>query len=220
MSLIRENIKQIKSGLGSGMTVVAVTKNRSAEEINEAISAGITDIAENRVQELLEKYADINKEGIKIHFIGHLQTNKVKYIIDKVDMIQSLDSVKLAAQIDRECAAADKSMDVLVQVNIGNDPNKYGIAADSVDRFLKEISLFRRVNVRGLMSILPAGLENGEIKGLFRDMRKLFVDTKDKKYDNVDMSFLSMGMSADYRIAADEGSNMVRIGTAMFGARK
>lgn len=220
---------------GDKVTLLAATKTVDADTINFAISNGITCIGENRVQELLEKYDDINKDGVDIHFIGRLQTNKVKYIADKVSMIHSVDSVKLAKEIDRQCAKISKVMDVLVEINIGGEESKGGIMPDELESFLTEISVFKNIRVVGLMCI-PPKCENGifdeEIDKncdrtkksyknnvFFKKIMKLFLDISEKKLDNIYMQVLSMGMSDDFEQAVSEGSTIVRIGRGLFGSR-
>ena len=215
--------------------LLAATKTVDADTINFAIKNGITAIGENRVQELLEKYDAIDKENVEIHFIGRLQTNKVKYIADKVCMIHSVDSLKLAKEIDRQCAKISKVMDVLVEVNIGNEESKGGISPDNIYDFLAEISCFKHIKVVGLMCIPPVclnvnfGSENDEKNAstkksyknhaFFEKIMKLFLDISQKKLDNIYMQVLSMGMSDDYEQAVEDGSTLVRVGRGLFGAR-
>ncbi len=198
---------------------MAVTKTVDPQRVNEAIAAGVTLLGENKAQELCAKYDQYQKDGVEIHFIGHLQTNKVKQIIDKVCMIQSLDSIALAQEIQKQCEKHDRTMDCLVEVNIGNEANKSGVLPEELEDFLVKVSGFSRIHVRGLMSIPPVCEINEEIEQYFCKMQKLFVDIKAKKLDNIHMDFLSMGMSGDYPLAVKYGSTMVRIGTAMFGHR-
>ena len=207
------------------VTLLAATKTVDADTINFAIRNGIKCIGENRVQELLEKYDAIEKDGVDIHFIGRLQTNKVKYIADKVCMIHSVDSVKLAKEIDRQCAKISVVMDVLVEVNIGGEESKGGISPENLEDFLREISVFRNIRVRGLMCI-PPKCENDENTKksyknnvFFEKIMKLFLDISQKKLDNIYMQVLSMGMSDDYETAVEEGSTIVRIGRGLFGSR-
>ncbi|MBO4950068.1 MAG: YggS family pyridoxal phosphate-dependent enzyme [Clostridia bacterium] len=220
---------------GKDVTLLAATKTVDAETINFAIDNGINCIGENRVQELLEKYDAINKENVDIHFIGRLQTNKVKYIADKVSMIHSVDSVKLAAEINKQCAKIGKIMNVLVEVNIGEEESKGGISPDELENFLVEISVFKNIKIVGLMCIPPKceigdfdneNCENGENtkksyknQAFFKKIMKLFLDISGKKLDNIYMQVLSMGMSDDYEQAVIEGSTIVRIGRGLFGSR-
>lgn len=220
---------------GSDVTLLAATKTVDADTINFAIENGITCIGENRVQELLEKYDDINKENVDIHFIGRLQTNKVKYIADKVSMIHSVDSVKLATEINKQCAKIGKVMNVLVEINIGEEESKGGIAPDELEGFLREISVLENIKVVGLMCIPPV-CEQADFSTVndekndctkksyknqpfFEKIMKLFLDISAKKIDNIYMQVLSMGMSDDFEQAVAEGSTIVRIGRGLFGKR-
>ncbi len=221
---IKDNIRKVKENIASAckecgrdeseVLLLAVTKTRTADEINEAIDAGITDIAENRVQELCAKYDDV-KKGVRWHLIGHLQTNKVKYIADKVCMIHSVDSVKLAEEIDARCARLSKVMDILIEVNSGEE-NKNGVSYDDAEALVREVSSLKNVRIRGLMTMAPLGAPEDELMRVFSSLRKLSVDIGDKKYDNVDMSILSMGMSGDYVEAVKCGATTVRIGRTLF----
>ena len=203
----------------SEVQVMAVTKTVDPVLVNAAISAGITLLGENKAQELCAKYDSYHKDGVQIHFIGHLQTNKVRQIVDKVSMVESVDSVKLAREIDRHCAAIGKVMDVLLEVNIGREENKTGVFPELLPALLEEAGKLEHIRVRGLMTIPPVCETEEEVLQYFSQMRQLFIDIKQKKYDNISMEILSMGMSADYLAAVRCGSNIVRIGTAMFGQR-
>lgn len=226
---ILENIKNVQEKIGEAalksgrkpeeITLVGVTKTHSADVINEGIAAGLKDIGENRVQELMSKYDDIDK-NVNIHLIGHLQSNKVKYIADKVSMIHSVDSYKLAKEISQKAISLGKVIDILIQLNISGEESKSGIPPHELDSLLEEISLLKGVFVRGLMTIPP--IETGDMKKtreIFRKCNKIYVDKKAKIYDNIKMDILSMGMSNDFEIAIDEGSNLVRVGRAIFGER-
>ena len=203
----------------SEVQVMAVTKTVDPVLVNAAIGAGITLLGENKAQELCAKYDSYHKDGVQIHFIGHLQTNKVRQIVDKVSMVESVDSIKLAREIDRHCAAIGKVMDVLLEVNIGREENKTGIFPELLPALLEEAGKLEHIRVRGLMTIPPVCETEEEGLQYFSQMRQLFIDIKQKKYDNISMEILSMGMSADYLAAVRCGSNIVRIGTAMFGQR-
>lgn len=222
-TLISSNISQIKDTIRSinpDAVLVAVTKNFGVAEINEAIKSGISHIGENRVQELLEKYDGIeNRDAIKISIIGHLQTNKVKYIADKVDMIQSVDSYRLAETINKHCEKLGRVMDVLVQLNMGNEENKFGISPKDTAEFLYSISSLKHIKVRGLMGVLPKTDQKELTKNYFLQLYNIFLDIKHQNIDNIDMDILSMGMSGDYELALECGSNMVRVGSAIFGIR-
>lgn len=221
IDIIKNNIETAKgrSGRKDNVILLAASKMNSADRINAAISYGVTYIGENRVQELLEKYDDIDREHVTIHFIGHLQTNKVKYIIDKVDMIQSLDSISLAREIDKQAKKHGLIMKVLVEINICGEESKGGVAPDELENFLREVSAFENIRVVGLMSIPPVMTDENTQKQIFRKIMKIYVDISHKNIDNISMDILSMGMSDDYELAIEEGSNMVRVGSALFGKR-
>ncbi len=225
---IKENIAEIQAKIASAsnntdrqdkVTLMAVTKMHTSAEILEALDCGIEVIGENKAQELLQKYPDIAGK-CKIHFIGHLQTNKVKSIIDKVDCIQSVDSYKLAAEINKCSASIGKVTNILIEVNIGEEESKFGVKEEDVSSFVDSIKDFKNINIRGLMCVLPIYASEGDEKNaLFDRMWKLFIDIKQKKYDNINIDTLSMGMSGDYECAIAHGSNLVRVGTSIFGAR-
>ncbi|MBQ7874824.1 MAG: YggS family pyridoxal phosphate-dependent enzyme [Oscillospiraceae bacterium] len=203
----------------SDIRLMAVTKTVHPDKINEAIEAGCDLLGENRVQELLEKYESYDKRA-EIHFIGRLQTNKVKYIIDKVSMIESVDSLKLAEEIEKRCAKIGKTMDILLEVNIAEEESKGGFYADEIVGVSEKIKDFSHLRLRGLMTIGRFGAEIEETRQYFEKMRHLLVDIKSKNIDNIYINILSMGMSADYELAVSEGATIVRIGRGLFGARK
>lgn len=216
---VEERIAQAaaKSGRNpSEITLVAVTKTHTPDMMNEAIAAGATDIGENKPQEVRDKFADVLP--VKWHLIGHLQTNKVKYVIDKCCMIHSVDSIKLMDEIERQAVLKDVYMDVLIQVNIASEESKSGIDAVELTSLLEYAAGLERVKVRGLMTIIPKGDEE-ENKRYFKNMKALFDETAAKTFKNVTMEYLSMGMSGDFETAIECGSNMVRVGSAIFGAR-
>ncbi|MEE0944978.1 MAG: YggS family pyridoxal phosphate-dependent enzyme [Clostridia bacterium] len=218
LSQIREKIRLAKNGEDRDVTLIAVTKTHSPEKINEAIDAGVTDIGENKVQEILDKYDKV--KPVRWHLIGHLQTNKVKYIIDKVCLIHSVDSIKLMDEIERQAAKHGITMEILIQVNITGEETKFGVAPEELEALLKYAGSLKHVKVVGLMTIL-AKLDNDVAKRLhFNNIFNRFVDISSNKYDNVDMKYLSMGMSGDFEIAVECGSNMVRVGSAIFGNRE
>lgn len=207
--MLRDNINQIKNDLAEykDVQIMAVTKTVPYEIVNQAIDEGICLLGENRVQELLEKYPYYKKDGIKIHFIGHLQTNKVKYIIDKVDMIESVDSVDLAVKIDRYATLHSKVMPILLQVNISNESSKYGFSIDEIDDVIARISELNNIVIQGFMCI---GSPTNNVNE-FKKMQTLFVKNK--------YEFLSMGMSNDYMVAVKYNANIVRLGSVLFGKR-
>ncbi len=219
---IEERIAEaaIKSGRSrEDITFLSATKTVSPELINYAISLGLKYIGENRVQELLSKYDSYNLNDATLHFIGHLQTNKVKQIVDKVSMIQSVDSIKLAKEISKQSVAKGINTDILVEVNIGNEENKSGVLPEQTEDLLWEISKMDNIFVKGLMTIPPICENEQKIRKYFHKMHNIFIDISGKKIDNISMEVLSMGMSSDYYEAISEGATMVRIGSSLFGER-
>ena len=224
MSSIRENIEQIRANIaeaaGSGaVLLVAATKMNDADAVREAIRAGVDACGENRVQEFLEKDTLGAYEGAPKHFIGHLQRNKVNKIVGKVDLIQSIDSEELVTLVEKRAAALGIVQDILVEISIAGEEQKSGIEPAALPQFLEFISHCAHIRVRGLMCVPPVEEKTGENSVYFAQMRQLFIDNRAKKYDNVSMDFLSMGMTNDYVDAIKNGANMVRIGSAIFGAR-
>ena len=201
------------------ITFLSATKTVEPEYINYAISLGLSYIGENKVQELLSKYDEYNLENCSLQFIGHLQSNKVKQIVGKVDLIQSIDSIKLAKEVSKCSLKNNITSDILVEVNIGKEENKSGVMPEMLEELVEEISTLPAVNVKGLMTIPPICEKNDEIRRYFEKMNRLFLDISSKKLDNISMDILSMGMSSDYYEAILEGANMVRIGSALFGKR-
>lgn len=210
-----ENARAKYAKSGENVQIMAVTKTVEPEKINFAISQGIKLLGENRVQEFISKKDSYDKSA-QVHFIGHLQTNKVKYIIQDVSMIQSVDSVKLAEQIDRSAFSHKKIMDVLVEVNVGEEATKSGVSYDKCSELIHEISQLENIRVKGLMAIPPVGCD----EGVFEKMHELYLKIGEMNIKGVSMQTLSMGMSGDYELAIKHGSNLVRIGTKLFGARK
>lgn len=206
------------SGKWGGVEICAVTKTMDAQTANLAYEAGILTIGENRVQEVVEKLPDLHPD-YRIHLIGQLQTNKVKYIIKSVSMIQSLDRDSLALEIDRQAKKAGVVMPVLVQVNIAKEPQKGGISEEELLPFLERISNLQGLSVKGLMAIMPQADNPEDVRPYFRRMREWFDRLKEKPVPGVSMEVLSMGMSHDCFVAAEEGATMVRLGTALFGKR-
>lgn len=219
---IREEINNacIKAGRSpSEVELVAVTKTVSQNRIKEAVECGITHVGENRVQEYLEKYDFFKENKLKTSIIGHLQTNKVKYISDKADIIQSVDSVKLAEEISKQWGKIGKCADILLEINAGAEESKFGVSFDEVFELAHRISELRNIRVMGIMSIPPIFTDEATQRRYFSKLYKIFVDIGSKKIDNIYMNTLSMGMSKDYPYAVMEGSTMVRIGTGIFGLR-
>lgn len=220
--LIEERITEaaIKSGRARDeITFLAATKTVDAERINYAISLGLKYIGENKVQELLSKYDDYDLENASLQFIGHLQSNKVRQIVGKVDLIQSVDSVKLAKEISKQSLKNNVNSDVLVEVNIGEEESKSGIKSEQLYELLDEIKNFDNISVKGLMCIPPICDSPQKILKFFDKMNNIFIDISGKNIDNISMDILSMGMSADYYEAILSGANMVRVGSSLFGAR-
>ena len=213
IAIVRETIA--KAADGRAVTLVGVAKTKPAELVRRAIAGGLSVIGENYVQEFREKSDAGAYEGASVHIIGHLQKNKVKYVVGKVGLIQSVDSSALLEEIARRAAALETVQDVLLEVNIGGESSKSGIAPERLPELFGAAAALSGVRVRGLMCIPPA--ENSSV--YFPRMYHLYIDNKSKKYDNVSMDFLSMGMSEDYEDAVKEGANMVRVGSFIFGPR-
>jgi len=195
--------------------LVAVTKTATIEQIEEAINAGVKIIGENKVQEAKEKYQILTADT-EWHLVGHLQTNKVKYAIEIFDCIQTVDSIKLAKEINKRSLQFGKITNVLVEVNVSGEETKYGIKPEEVEPFLKGISDFSRIRVRGLMTIAPIAEDKEEVRPYFRKLRELSEEIKSKNIKKVKMDYLSMGMTDDFEVAIEEGANMVRIGRGIF----
>ena len=220
--LINERIAEAAQKIGKAredITFLAATKTVDAATINHAISLGLDHIGENRVQELLAKYEEYDLENCSLQFIGHLQSNKVRQIVGKVDLIQSVDSFKLAKEISAQSLKRNVHTDLLVEVNIGREENKSGVFEENLEELLCQIAELDGISVQGLMTIPPICDNKQKISHYFNKMHRLFIDISQKKLDNINMDILSMGMSDDYYEAILEGATMVRIGSALFGAR-
>ena len=226
---IAENVARIRAEMAAAareagkdpaeITLVAASKMNDADRVREAIAAGVDVCGENRVQEMLEKQAQGAYEGAPLHFIGHLQKNKVKQVVGLASLIHGVDSLALLEVIDRCAEKRGLTQDLLLEVNIGAEESKSGFAPEEIPAALSAAAAFSHIRVRGLRCIPPAGRSEEENRLNFTKMNKLFVDNSGKKYDNVRMDFLSMGMSADFACAIACGSNMVRVGSAIFGPR-
>ena len=218
---VRQQIRQSAEGCGRSqddVLLVAVSKTRTPEEINIAIEAGVTDIGENKVQEIMDKYDDI--KPVRWHMIGHLQTNKVKYIIDKVSMIHSVDSYKLAAEINKRSAACGITMDILLQVNSAQEESKFGISTEETEGLIMQIlDSCENIRIRGLMCIAPYADDPEDIKKYFDSVKEQYDQFSTIDHPNLDFRYLSMGMSHDFPVAIEAGSNLVRGGSAIFGER-
>ncbi len=221
LNKINEEIKLCAEKCGrdaEDVLLCAVSKTRTPEEINIAIDAGVTDIGENKVQEIMDKFDAV--KPVKWHMIGHLQTNKVKYIIDKVSMIHSVDSYKLAAEINKRAAQHGITMDILLQVNSAEEESKFGITTDETEKLIKEIlDTCQNIRIRGLMCIAPYADDPEDIKVYFEDVKKQYDEFGKIDHPMLDFKYLSMGMSHDFPVAIEAGSNLVRVGSAIFGER-
>jgi len=215
---IEKKVKEILKELPVGVELVAATKTRSIEEINRAIKAGVKIIGENYVQEAEEKFRVIGKK-VKWHMIGHLQRNKVKKALEIFDMIETVDSIKLAREIDKISKKEGIIFPVLIEINSGREEQKSGVLPEDIESFVEEISKFENIKVEGLMTMGPFVKNPEEIKPYFELTRELFEKLKSKSYPNVEMKYLSMGMTDTWKIAIEEGANLVRIGTGIFGPR-
>ena len=215
---VRANLSAASQGRYPAPKLIAVTKTHPPEMILPLREMGISDIGENRVQEIEEKLPALG-ENFRIHLIGRLQSNKVKYIIENVCLIQSLDRLSLAAEIDRQAQKHGRVMPVLVQLSPAGEPQKGGLPPEDVRAFLREVSRMPGLHVRGLMAVMPLSRDEAYLSGLFAGMRTLFEQLREEAMDGVDMEELSMGMSGDYMLAARHGATMVRMGSALFGPR-
>ena len=224
------NIARIKAGIAEAaaeagrdpeeITLVAASKMNDAPRIRMAFSGGVSVFGENRVQEMLEKQTLGAYEGAHLHFIGHLQKNKVKQVVGLAELIHSVDSAELMDCIAREAGRHGLIQEILLEVNIGNEASKSGFSPDRIDAAMEQAACLEGIRVRGLMAIPPICVSEAENLPYFTRMQQLFIDIREKKYDNSSMDFLSMGMSRDYRAAISCGSNMIRIGTGLFGPRQ
>lgn len=201
------------------VTLIAVSKTKPIELLKEAYEAGARDFGENKVQEIMDKYP-LMPSDVKWHMIGHLQTNKVKYIVDKVEMIHSVDSLKLANEIDKQAKKVNRIVKVLIEVNVGEEDTKFGLNVDETENLVREIAKLSNVKIMGLMTVAPYVDDPEKNRGIFCALKQLSVDIDSKNIDNVNMLCLSMGMSGDYEVAISEGATFVRVGTSIFGHRE
>lgn len=218
---IKQNIDNIKkeSNRQEDVNLMAVTKTVDVDKVLEAIDAGITDIGENKPQELARKY-EIIGDKVRYHLIGTLQTNKVKYIIDKAYMIHSLDRIALCEEIQKRAEKIDKNINCLVQVNISKEESKHGLEEEAVIDFVKNVSAnYKNIHIKGLMTMAPFIDDDDEIRKVFKSLKNLSLKINDLNLPNVEMDTLSMGMSHDYKIAIEEGATIIRVGTSIFGQR-
>lgn len=226
--MVAENIVQVKKKIEDAchrssrnpdeVTLIAVSKTKPASLIREAADAGIRDFGENKVQEIMEKSVQF-PEDFRWHMIGHLQRNKVKQVIDKACLIHSVDSLRLASQIEEEAGKRNRMVNILLEINVAREESKYGFFMEDAEAAVREIKDYPHVKICGLMTIAPFVDDPEENREIFRKLNQFYVDMKCKNIDNVTMSVLSMGMTGDYEVAVEEGATMVRVGTGIFGAR-
>lgn len=227
---LEENIAKVKAGIAQAaaeagrdpgeITLVAATKVQTSETIRAAIAAGVTVCGENRVQELTGHLDDYAYDGARVHFIGHLQTNKVRFVVGRVDLIESVDSLRLLDAVERQAEKLNLVQDILLEVNIGHEESKGGCLPEDLPALARRAAELPHVRLRGLMAIPPAAAEPGDNRRFFAATRQLFVDIRSQIGDNdTDIDCLSMGMSGDYEDAIREGATLVRVGTALFGPR-
>lgn len=202
----------------SEVTLIAVSKTKPVEMIREAFDAGADVFGENKVQELCDKY-EVLPEELHWHLIGHLQRNKVKYVIGKAELIHSVDSMRLAEEISKESVKKGTITDILIEVNVAEEESKFGVTVEETENLIRQIAVLPGIHIQGLMTIAPYVTDPEENRPVFRILKKLAVDIKKKNIDNVNMNVLSMGMTGDYEAAIEEGATMVRVGTGIFGER-
>lgn len=226
--MIKENLEEVERNICAAcarsgrkreeVRLISVSKTKPVSMLEEAYAAGSRDFGENKPQELKEKYGQL-PDDIRWHMIGHLQTNKVKYIIEKAELIHSVDSLRLAQAIEKEAARRERTVDILVEVNVAEEESKFGVRVDEVIPFIEKLAQFSHIHVCGLMTIAPFVENPEENRPIFKNLHKLSVDIAHKNIDNVNVNILSMGMTNDYEVAIEEGATMVRVGTGIFGAR-
>ena len=214
---IEENVNNVRETIPERVTLIAVSKTKPVEDLQRVYAVGIRDFGENKVQELTDKFEKLPKD-IRWHLIGHLQRNKIKYIVGKVYLIHSLDSVRLLEELEKHYKANNMTAEVLIQINIGKEENKTGIYVEDLEELIGVCETCSNVKVRGLMAIIPQGTEE-ECRSYFKQMKNLFDDLKKRTFKNINMEILSMGMTGDYKVAIQEGSSMVRVGEGIFGKR-
>ncbi len=229
LDMIQENLKAVEQVMEDScekagrkrqdVTLIAVSKTKPVSDLREAYEAGVRDFGENKVQELLEKIPALPGD-IQWHMIGHLQRNKVKYIIDKVAMIHSVDSLRLAKEISQEALKKGVEIDILIEVNVAGEESKFGVSPEEAPDLVQQIAVLPSIHIRGLMTIAPFIVNPEENRLFFQKLRQLSVDIQGKNIDNVNMSVLSMGMTGDYSVAIEEGATLIRVGTGIFGQRQ
>lgn len=228
MNQIKDNIEEIEARIQAAVErsgrkredvlLLAVSKTIEVERIKEAVNCQLTSLGENKVQEIMDKYDAMGGE-VQWHLIGHLQTNKVKYIIDKVTLIHSVDSLKLAQEIDKRAAQKGVTANILIEVNVADEQSKFGVRPEDTQKLVEEISHLKNVCVKGLMTVAPYVENPEENRQYFRRMYQLLVDINAKNMNNINMTTLSMGMTGDFEVAIEEGATIVRVGTGIFGER-
>lgn len=226
--MVAENLRQVRKNIDEAcrtagrdpdeVTLIAVSKTKPVSLLQEAYDAGARCFGENKVQEIMDKYPQLPSD-IQWHMIGHLQRNKVKYIVDKAALIHSVDSLRLAQTIEEEAAKHNIRVPILIEVNVAEEETKFGLKTEEVLPLVQAVSAFSHVEIRGLMTIAPYVNDPKDNRGVFRELKKLSVDIAAKNINNVTMSVLSMGMTGDYEVAVQEGATMVRVGTGIFGER-
>ncbi len=226
--MITENLEQVRRNIveackavnrdPSEVTLISVSKTKPVSMLQEAYDAGSRDFGENKVQEIMDKYPQLPSD-IHWHMIGHLQRNKVKYIVDKVALIHSVDSLRLAETIENEAAKHNVTVPILIEVNVAQEESKFGLKTEEVLSLVESVAVLPHINIKGLMTIAPYVEDPEENREIFRELKKLSVDIAAKNINNVNMSVLSMGMTGDYQVAVQEGATMVRVGTGIFGER-
>lgn len=226
--MITENLEQVRKNIEEAcravnrdpgeVTLISVSKTKPVSMLQEAYDAGSRDFGENKVQEIMDKYPQLPSD-IRWHMIGHLQRNKVKYIVDKVALIHSVDSLRLAETIENEAAKHNVTVPILIEVNVAQEESKFGLKTEEVLSLVESVAALPHINIKGLMTIAPYVEDPEENRGIFRQLKKLSVDIAVKNINNVNMSVLSMGMTGDYQVAVQEGATMVRVGTGIFGER-
>jgi pyridoxal phosphate enzyme (YggS family) len=214
---IEENLKEIRKNVKDGVTLLAVSKTKPIDSIKQVYELGIRDFGENKVQELMDKEPNL-PDDIRWHLIGHLQRNKVKYIVGKVYLIHSLDSIRLLKEIEKHYKAKNLMAQALIQINIGKEESKTGVYVEHLQELINACEECKNVKIKGLMSVIPKGNEE-QCRYYFKKLKNIFCDLREKSFKNVKMDVLSMGMTHDYKIAIEEGSNLVRIGEGIFGKR-
>ena len=226
--MITENLEQVRKNIEEAcravnrdpgeVTLISVSKTKPVSMLQEAYDAGSRDFGENKVQEIMDKYPQLPSD-IRWHMIGHLQRNKVKYIVDKVALIHSVDSLRLAETIENEAAKHNVTVPILIEVNVAQEESKFGLKTEEVLSLVESVAALPHINIKGLMTIAPYVEDPEENRGILRHLKKLSVDIAAKNINNVNMSVLSMGMTGDYQVAVQEGATMVRVGTGIFGER-